>query len=94
MSFIKRFFEKRALKKSLKAHMKELDEEETSSVMLPLAPPMPPMDERPAVTGVYETVKLQISKAIQEKHKTTEAARRVSNTIGATPTPMPRTAKK
>jgi len=96
MSIIRRLFQRRKVRQVADEGVKKLEEEEPErSVFLSLTPPMPPnptptpLPENFSVTGAYQTVKHLVDEAIVEKRKTKAAARRVSDTVGVTPSPLP-----
>jgi hypothetical protein len=89
MSIFKKLFRKRGKKISTE-EIKKLEEKD-ESVELPLSPPSPPGESKEgySITGAFQTVQTMLDEAKAEKAKTRAAAKRVTDSIGVTPAPMP-----
>lgn len=97
MGFFGRLLERRAILKAVRTDLEELDRKAPEDLFRAAGPPL--LKERDtmagqSVTGVYQAVQDMVSEAIAQKRKVRDAAQRVSNVVGVTPPPLPRTAKK
>ena len=86
MSFLKFLFRRKVSEPEPPPRAeKMLQEAKENLVFVPMSPTenrYTEVKEETSVTGIYETVKVAMKDAIGEKKKATEAAKRVSSSIG------------
>jgi hypothetical protein len=87
MGFLKNWRERRLKKKVAEHGLKKLAEEDLSLVVenRGVMPAPIETEEQGTVTGIYQAIGAMVQEVIEDKKKGKEAARRITETIGAPP---------